>query len=154
MTASDRGLRLLADALRQIAEVEWSLHALQQPLDLCAAAARAGDPDSIIAFNPGVLNPIISLSEHEDYTAGEINEPGQVQCPGRWVNGTQFHLLSYLGPSWAQGPPRFANQQIIEWTRGIIARGGVVTWDVPIRPNGLIPQEFVEQLKALCDGLR
>ena len=118
-----------------------------------AAAARAGNPDSIVAFNPGVLNPIISESEYEDYTAGEINEPGEVQCPGRWVDGAQFHMLSYLGPWWAASPPRFTNEQVIAWTRGIIARGGVVTWDAPIQANGLIPPEFVEPLKALRAGV-
>jgi hypothetical protein len=119
-----------------------------------AAAARAGNPDRIVAFNPGVLNPIISLSECEDYTAGEINEPGQVKCPGRWLDGAQFHMLSYLGPWWAAAPPRFSNEQVIEWTRGIISRGGVVTWDVPIQPDGHIPQEFVAQLEALRDALK
>jgi len=30
----------------------------------------------------------------------------------------------------------------------------VVTWDVPITPEGRIPTPFVEQLGALRDGLR
>jgi len=29
-------------------------------------AAKAGNPDSIIAFNPGVKTPVISLTEHEE----------------------------------------------------------------------------------------
>jgi len=119
-----------------------------------AAAARAGNPDSIVAFNPGVLNPIISESECEDYTAGEINQPGEVKCPGRWVDGAQFHMLSYLGPWWSQGPPRFTTEQVIAWTRGIIACGGVVTWDVPISPDGHIPQDMLAQLKTLHDALK
>jgi len=97
-----------------------------------AAAARAGNPDSLVAFNPGVLNPVITLTDQEDYTAGEINEPAQVKCPGRWVGQAQFHMLSYLGPTWGQGPPRFKNEQAIEITRKLIESGAVVTWDVPI----------------------
>ena len=118
-----------------------------------AAAARAGNPDSIVAFNPGVLVPIISESEYEDYTAGETNEPDKIQCTGRWVNGAQFHMLSYLGPWWAASPPRFTNDQVIEWTRAINDHQGVVTWDVPIQPDGHIPQPFVDQLIALREGL-
>jgi len=118
-----------------------------------AAAARAGNPDSIVAFNPGVLVPIISESEYEDYTAGETNDPGQVQCTGRWVDGAQFQMLSYLGTWWAASPPRFSNEQVIEWTRAVNARQGVVTWDVPIAENGLIPQPFVDQLMALRQAL-
>jgi hypothetical protein len=114
-----------------------------------AAAARAGNPDSIVAFNPGALVPVISLTEHEDYTAGEINDPGEVKCTGRCVNGAQFHMLSYLGLWWSQGPSRFSDEQVVQWTRAINAREGVVTWDVPIGESGLIPQAFVEQLIAL-----
>jgi hypothetical protein len=118
-----------------------------------AAAARAGNPDSIVAFNPGVLVPIISESEYEDYTAGEINDPSLVKCTDRWVDGAQFHMLSYLGPWWCQSPPRFSSEQVIAWTRAINNGGGVVTWDVPISPSGLIPPPFVDQLTALRKGL-
>ena len=114
-----------------------------------AAAARAGNPAGIVAFNPGVKAPIISLSQHEDYTAGEINEPQEVSCTGRWVDGAQFHILSYLGPRWAGSPPRFTDEQVVAWTRDINAHQGVVTWDVPIQADGLVPQPFVDQLAAL-----
>jgi len=97
-----------------------------------AAAARAGNPNSIFAFNPGVINPIITLTPAEDYTAGEINEPDKVKCEGRWVGSAQFHMLSFLGPMWCQSPPRFKNWQVIDCTRKIVDQGGVVTWDVPI----------------------
>ncbi len=118
-----------------------------------AAAARAGNPDSIVAFNPGVKDPIITMTEHEDYTAGEINEPEKVVCPGRWIGTAQYHMLSYLGPWWGAGPPRFSDERVVEMTRGIVEKGGVVTWDVPIQTTGLIPGEFVDQLAALRAGL-
>ena len=34
------------------------------------------------------------------------------------------------------------------------ARWGVVTYDVPIQKSGLIPQAFVEQLRAIGQGSR
>jgi alpha-L-fucosidase len=119
-----------------------------------AAAARAGNPNSIVAFNPGVVVPIMTLTPVEDYTAGEINEPEKVECAGRWVGQAQFHMLSYLGPNWGQGPPRFTDDKVIEFTRKITAKGGVVTWDVPIQANGLIPQAFYDQLAALGKATR
>ncbi len=119
-----------------------------------AAAARAGNPDSIVAFNPGVLNPIITLTPEEDYAAGEINEPDKVVCAGRWVGQAQFQMLSYLGPSWCQKPPRFKAAQIVSITRGITEKGGVVTWDVPPAGiNGHIPEDFLAQLKAVGESL-
>ena len=35
-------------------------------------ACKSGNPDSLVAFNPGVCNPIISITEYEDYAAGEV----------------------------------------------------------------------------------
>ena len=77
-----------------------------------AAALKAGNPDSIVAFNPGVLVPVISMTEHENYTAGEISDAFPV-CPGRWINGVQCHILSYLGARWGGGEPRFVDEFVV-----------------------------------------
>ena len=121
-----------------------------------ARAAKAGNPQSLVAFNPGVLNPIISLSEYEDYTAGEIDSRAGVfpACPGRRVSGAQWHMLSFLGSWWCGGEqPAHPDELIIKVTREANARGGVVTWDVPIGRNGLIPEPFLRQLQALRQAL-
>ena len=39
-----------------------------------AAAARAGNPNALIAFNRGVIDRVLSITPFEDYCAGEINE--------------------------------------------------------------------------------
>ena len=51
-----------------------------------AAALRAGNPQSLAAFNPGVLIPVVRHSDSEDYTAGEI-AGALPQISGRWVEG-------------------------------------------------------------------
>src|SRR5215475_13635860 len=43
-----------------------------------AAAARAGNPDAVVAFNPGVVYRMLSLTPYEDFTAGEIDKPDLV----------------------------------------------------------------------------
>ena len=62
-----------------------------------AAAARAGNPDAIVAFNPGVFARITSISPDEDFTAGEINDPASIDFhrieKGR-RDGAQLHVLS------------------------------------------------------------
>ncbi len=113
-----------------------------------AAAAKAGNPDSLVTFNPGVKVPVISLTEYEDYTAGEISLAFPV-CPGRWVNGAQFHILGYLGSWWGKGKPRFSIEFVYGYTKDLISKEGVITWDVPIAGDGQIPQPFIEQLKSL-----
>jgi len=102
-----------------------------------------------VAFNPGVFYPVLSLTPEEDYTAGEIDDPARVRCGGRFRDGGQFHMLSCLGKNWADGPRRFSDAQVIEWTRRIAEKGGVVAWGVPVRASGEIPEEFLRQLKAV-----
>jgi len=113
-----------------------------------AGALKAGNPDAIVAFNPGVKAPVISLTEHEDYTAGEISDAFP-DCPGRWVDGAQYHILSYLGSNWARQPARFVDEFVVGYTKDVNAKGGVVTWDVPITEEGSIPEPFVRQLRLL-----
>jgi len=117
-----------------------------------AAAARAGNPDSVVAFNPGVVPRIISVTPHEDYTAGEINDPNKVKIQravdGK-VDGAQVHILSFLGQRWGMGSPRFSTEQVVGWSRRIAEAGGVITWDVPIQKSGLISQPFMDQLAAV-----
>jgi alpha-glucosidase len=121
-----------------------------------AAAARAGNTESIVAFNPGVVPRIISVTPYEDYTAGEINDPNRVEIrravDGK-IDGAQVHILSFLGQRWGMGSPRFTTEQVVEWSRKITEAGGAVTWDVPIQRSGLISQPFMDQLTAIGKAL-
>ena len=117
-----------------------------------AAAARSGNPDSCVTFNPGVVYRMLSVSPSEDFTAGEIDKPDLVavrRAVGGRIDGTQIHMLSFLGEKWGSGAPRFATEQVIEYTKKIIDFGGSVTWDVPVELDGTIAQGFVDQLAAL-----
>lgn len=131
-----------------------------------AAALKAGNPESIVAFNPGVVSNIwddgsgryvISHTEHEDYTAGECDR-ALPECPGPWVekNGhnARYHVLTYLGEFWCKGPPRFPDELVVGYTKHVVGRGGVITWDAPIERSGLIPDVYVKQLTAIGREMR
>jgi hypothetical protein len=122
-----------------------------------AAAVRAGNPDAAIAFNPGVLDRTISLTPYEDYTAGETNAMDRVYVKrvvdGR-ADGAQIHRLIFLGRTWGRGPQRFSDEQAVAFTRDFMAQGGVVTWDVPIQPNGLISKPFLAQLTVIGKAVK
>lgn len=117
-----------------------------------AAAARAGNADSSVAFNPGVVYRIFSVTPHEDYTAGEVDKPELLsirRAVGGKVDAAQIHMLSFLGETWGKGAPRFKVEKALEYTKQVTDFGGAVTWDVPIQLNGTISEPFLEQLRAV-----
>lgn len=117
-----------------------------------AAAARAGNPDAAVTFNPGVVYRMLSITPYEDFIAGEIDKPEQVAIrrgTGGKVDGARIHMLSFLGTSWGMGTPRFTADQVVEYTRKVTGAGGAVTWDVPLQLNGTISEPFLAQLKGL-----
>jgi hypothetical protein len=123
-----------------------------------AAAARAGNPDAVVAFNPGVVYRMLSLTPHEDFTAGEIDKPELMAIKraseGR-IDGARIHMLSYLADTWGMGDkPRFSTEQVIEFTRKVTSQGGAVTWDAPVGIDGKIGAAFLEQLAAVGKAMR
>jgi hypothetical protein len=121
-----------------------------------AAAARAGNPASALAFNPGVLYRTISITPEDDYVAGEVDKPDQIQmrrATGGKADGAQIQMLSFLGQQWGRGAPRFTTDQVVAFTKTVTDAGGVVTWDTPIQRNGTFAQPFVDQLSAIGKAL-
>jgi hypothetical protein len=120
-----------------------------------AAAVRAGNPASIVAFNPGVVYRTISMTPHEDYIAGEIDKPDQWTAKRNFdglIDSAQVHVLTFLGERWGQGAPRFTPEQILAFSDKVGGEGGVVTWDTPIQKGGTFAPEFLAQLKAIGDS--
>lgn len=129
-----------------------------------AEAMKAGSPDSLVAFNPGVKNPIISHTPYEDFTAGELNDPsigwyewGKGPNPfrhyGPTIVGAQYHVLIFLGEFWGHGAPRFSRDLAIAYTRHVADRGGVITWDVPITHDGIIPVAHLRLLGEIGEAV-
>lgn len=121
-----------------------------------AAAARAGNPESIVAFNRGVFPRVKSITPYEDYTAGEINNPETISFRnhgGGFIDGSQIQILSYLGTTWGIGAPRFTQEDVVRFSLRINEVGGAVTWDVPPMPDGTIADDFMEQLVEIGKAL-
>ncbi len=118
-----------------------------------AEAAKHGNPTAIVTFNPGVS--LKRWTSSEDYTAGELNEPFSYTCNGRWLNGSQWHVLTFLGKSWGQRDPRYPDSQWASWVAGVTANGGAVTLDLGpnydplIAPVGTFSEMQLQQLKIV-----
>ena len=123
-----------------------------------AAAVKHGNPKAIVTFNPGVQ--VIRWTEAEDYTAGELNEPLKVVPVGRWLNGSQWHALTYVGDTWGGRSTRFTDVQWAEWAAKVAVQQGVVTldmgpnYDAAKGPIGQLAEAQVSQVKAIRTVLR
>jgi hypothetical protein len=112
-----------------------------------ADAAKAGNPNRIIAFNPGIT--IAKVSDYQDYTAGEINPPAKNSPSNRWHEGLQWHMLTYIGSTWGQAGASFTDEQLLSLVERVNAGGGVVTFDAKISYDGTIDEQHLNQLKLL-----
>lgn len=122
-----------------------------------AAAARAGNPNSAIAFNPSLTIRISSVSPYEDYSGGEVVFPERMEISRVFdgmIDGVQLHVLSRLGERWGMGEPRFTTEKAIEYSKKVTDAEGVVTWDVPVQANGLMKEEFLKQMRAINKAVR
>ena len=124
-----------------------------------AAAARAGNRDSIITFNGGLKYPIERCSDVEDYTAGEVGmampisdepwTPDRLRIVDGCVDGAQYHVLTYLGEYWGRGEPRMTGELVKAYTAHVNSQGGAITWDVPVSPMGVVADKYLEILRGL-----
>lgn len=139
---------------------------------------KSGNPNAIIAYNVGPVGmnrqQLVPVTEHEDFLAGECDytlptcgtTPEIYREKKVWnkfettnfykgpnILGNQLHFLNFLGQWWSTGEPRFSDALVIGWTQHVIENSGAVTWDLPISDEGLIPEAYFYQVKALSKNI-
>jgi Alpha-L-fucosidase/F5/8 type C domain len=126
---------------------------------ILAPALKAGNLRRIIAFNPGVEDRVRGYSRHEDYTTGEQNRFYD-QPASRWIDGEQWHILSFLGSgdshigaAWAMPGSKYTKQDLIDYVSDVNRAGGVVSIDVLLYRDGGLDRSQLEVLRALRPGL-
>jgi hypothetical protein len=127
----------------------------QEKLGILAQAMKAGNPKRIIALNPGV--EIRAYSPHEDFTAGEQTQFHE-QPAQRWLNGEQWHVLSFLGigrldnplaVGWGQPGVGYSKRELAEYIFDVNQAGGVVSIDVLLFRDGSLDRSQLQVLKSL-----
>jgi hypothetical protein len=121
-------------------------------------AAKKGNHDSIVTFNPGISFKRSTFAE--DYTAGELRNPFEVKITGRWIDGSQAHILTFLGKDWGSQDLRYSNEVWVEWVKQVTSKDCAVTFD--IGPNydsakgsiGLVNDIQIAQLRIIVDAVR
>ena len=135
------------------------------------AAARAGNPAAIVAFNVGALTgPAKPRTSLEDYCAGETFQlPPPCMPPSQLVDGVQWHALMPLDGTFTGGEPHsYEDPVLFDWAVKVKAAGGAFTLNVPLTAGGTMqwfPKEVppnegrmrpatIAQLKRLSERLR
>ena len=123
-----------------------------------AAAAKHGNPRAVVTFNPGVS--LKRWTDAEDYTAGELNDPFGVPCAGRWLDGSQWHALTFLGGHWGARDVRHPDAAWAKWVGEVTAMGGAVTldcgpnYDPAAGPVGTLCEAQLKQLRTIVAAVR
>jgi hypothetical protein len=130
------------------------IHFNEDIASIYADAVKSGNPGAIATFNPGVR--LIRYMQSEDYTAGELVDPFDTVPTSRWLDGSQWHALTFLGTTWGKRNTRHSTEQWCEWVRQVTAQGGAVTLDMGpnmdprVGPIGAIGKEQAEQFRTIA----
>lgn len=110
-------------------------------------AIRVGNANGLVGLNGGVKHPIARYSVWEDYTCGESDDFTEVPV-SRFVNGSQWHTLGYIGDSWASAGVRYNASYMRSYVRAVEAVGGAVTVDAQLFRNGSINAQQISVLTS------
>lgn len=125
-----------------------------EKLGIMARALKAGNPKRIIALNRGVDPRVLPYTRHEDFTTGEQNKFFDMPVE-RWIEGEQWHILSYLSPiSWGQPGCAYTKAELGDYLFEVHRRGGVVSMDAMLFRDGSLDRSQVELMKAAIAEMR
>lgn len=116
-------------------------------------AVKCGNRNAIVTFNPGVK--LIRWTQAEDYTAGELVDPFGTVPDSRWVDGSQWHALTFIGSDWGKRDVRLPTERWQSWFKAVVSNGGAVTldmgpnFDAKLGPIGTFAEEQTEQFRVI-----
>jgi hypothetical protein len=122
-----------------------------------ARALRAGNPRCLVAFNNGVEERVQPYTRLEDFTCGEA-EVFSDHPSTRFLDGQQWHILSFLGypylgnplgAGWGQPGVRYPAPDLADYIAAVNERGGVVSIDVLLYRDGSLDRSQLESLRRL-----
>ena len=93
--------------------------------------------------------------ESSDYISGEIAEPFRFMPDGRWFDGNQFFVLTYLGHYWRDGHSRYPDDIWIRFLREYREKGGMIAFDMAVdHSTGLFCAGQVAQMRRIVRALQ
>jgi hypothetical protein len=118
----------------------------------CADAARAGNAEALVAFNPGEKR-LHAWFKASDFTAGEVKSPFVYTCFGPLVAGSQWHAFVRLGADAQAEDCRYDDSAWMPWMRETTEAGGAVTLVAKGSAAGMAPEQE-KQLARMMKSFR
>lgn len=115
---------------------------------------KSGNQNSVVAFNPSPQPKVIFYTKWDDYTAGEMNDFKDLPPKGGLINGTQWHIVSYLGTDWKSEKVRFTQSYLAKYINTVKQLGGVVTINTALYRDGSIGPDQLSFLKQLSTKIK
>ena len=114
-------------------------------------------PDDPASWHGGKLTRIVlqQWTESADFTSGESDQPFRFMPNGRWYNGNQHFLLTYLGHYWGTKRCRYPDEIWIKFLKRYLTNGGCICLDMGIDlETGLFCAEHRRQFRRIMGALR
>lgn len=124
-----------------------------------AAAAKSGNPDAIVTFDPGlaVEGP---MTPYQDYITGEQNVlqhvPSQYNAApySRWIGGAQWSETAYQGYDWARNGLKYSTLDLTNYFSTVTNQSGVISIGPNVSKEGHINAAQYAQLVTMNNGIR
>jgi hypothetical protein len=117
------------------------------------SALKAGNPNSIVGFNPSPQRYVSFWTPLDDYTAGEMETFKDIPRTYGLEKGKQYHIVSHLGNNWQRTEIRFNKDTLTNYINTVNGLGGAVTIDVALFRDGSIAPNQYNFLKQLSAGI-
>ncbi|MBM7566242.1 alpha-L-fucosidase [Paenibacillus sacheonensis] len=123
-----------------------------------AAAAKHGNADAIVSFDPGLVVEA-PMTTYADYITGEQNVlqyvPSQYNSApfSRWIGGVQWSETAYQGYDWARNGMKYTTLDLTNYFSTVTNQSGVISIGPNVNKYGHINAAQYAQLVNMHNAL-
>lgn len=141
--------------------VSTDLRGFQFPWERFTVAAKAGYPERLVTYNPGVDQTFL-YTEHQDYWAGELSKLHMPPAARYLDNGLQWHGWTCLDdPAWvyhdnrrAPHPPLYGDRDLAAFVAACRRHQAPICFNVVSFQDGTLVEESIQQLNRIVASTR
>ncbi|GGD90400.1 alpha-L-fucosidase [Paenibacillus nasutitermitis] len=136
----------------------YTNYSLPHNFSTFAAAAKHGNPNAIVSFDPG-LGVDLPMTTHADYIAGEQNlltilpSDANPAPYTRWIGGIQWSETAYQGNDWNSFGLKYTTPYISNYFSAVANQNGVLSFGPHVNKTGEINSPHLAQFISIKNSL-